>query len=341
MRRLAAVLVLAAVLAACSSSGESSAPPSTTTTTSPGCTTPAPSGLEKIDLTVAGKPRAALIHTPAGWNGKTALPLVLSFHGLGSTAEQQRTSDGFVARSDKDKFVVVHPQAGGTLGALGAAWDLKGTSEVDYVSALLDDVEGRMCIDPSRVYATGLSYGGAMTDLLACNMADRIAAAAPVSAYLPKIDCKPSQPVPMMSFHGVEDQLLPYAGGGRSAQVPFEAWGADWAKRNGCKGAAKETQYQPTVEEMAYSGCKQPVDLYRVHKNGHTWPGHPLGLDRQTMIDYFSGKTTGAPFPLMVALDLTPEQFADTILLANQDIDASDMILAFFKQHRLEDAPKS
>jgi poly(3-hydroxybutyrate) depolymerase len=166
-------------------------------------------------------------------------------------------------------------------------------------------------------------------------MADRIAAAAPVSAYLPKRPCKPARPMPMMSFHGVEDQLLPYQGGGKSSQIPFETWGADWAKRNGCAGKPKETQYKATVEQLKYAGCKAPVVLYRVHKNGHTWPGHPLGLDRATMIDYFSGKTTGKPFPLMVTLGLTPEQFADTILLSNQDIDASSMILAFFKQHSL------
>ena len=75
--------------------------------------------------------------------------------------------------------------------------------------------------------------------------------------------------------------------------------------------------------------------LYRVHQNGHTWPGHPLGLNRQALIDYFSGKTTGKPYPLMVAAGLTPEGFADTISLANMDIDASDMILAFFEQHQL------
>ena len=333
------LVALAVMVVACSSDGESADPPSTTA--APRCTVSSQTDLEKIDLTVDGAARTALVHMPAQWDGTTRVPVVLSFHGLGSAAEQQRTTDGFVARSDTDNFIVVHPQAGGTLGALGAAWDLEGTSEVEFVKALLDDLETKACIDPSRVYATGLSYGGAMTDLLACNLANRIAAAAPVSAYLPKIPCRPSQPVPMISFHGTEDQLLPYAGGGRSSQVPFEEWGADWAKRNGCKGQPKEQQFEPTVEELAYAGCSEPVDLYRVHENGHTWPGHPLGLDRDTMVDYFSGKTTGTPYPLMVALELTPEAFADTITLANEDIDASAMILEFFDQHTLADASTS
>ena len=346
MRRSTTLLALCVLLAACSSKGNASAPGTTTsTTTEPTTTTIAPctvvtqTKLTRVDLTVGGKPRYALVHIPARWNGKTSVPLILSFHGLGASAEQQRSTDGFVARSDKDNFIVVYPQAGSTLGSFGAAWNLKDAAELPYVTALLDDLERRACVDTTRVYATGLSYGGAMTDLLACDMSDRIAAAAPVSAYLPKIPCTPKRAVPIASFHGVEDHLLPYAGGGRSGQVPFETWGAQWAKRDGCSGSATTTQYKATVEQLSYAGCTAPVVLYRVHHNGHTWPGHPLGLDRKALIDYFSGKTTGKPYPLMVALGLTPTDFADTISLANTDIDATSMILAFFAQHSLERAP--
>jgi polyhydroxybutyrate depolymerase len=336
VRRLLVTLVLlvcAGPLSACSSSGNgATASPTTvaTTTTPPRCTASAAPKLTRVDLKVAGKDRYALVHIPAHWNGRTAVPLVVSFHGLGSTAEQQRATDGFVGHSDKDTFVVAYPQAGGVLGNLGAAWDLKGDSEVAFVNALLGAIEHRACIDRSRVYATGLSYGGAMTDLVACNLAGTFAKVAPVSAYLPPRPCTPSRPVPVLSFHGVEDHLLPYAGSGGSRQRPFEAWGADWAKRNGCTGAPVVKQYVPTVEALTYSACKAPVVLYRVHHNGHTWPGHPLNLNRAALIDYFSGKATGKPYPLMVALGLRPAEFADTISLANTDIDATRMILAFF-----------
>jgi polyhydroxybutyrate depolymerase len=338
MRRTLGILVLAAGLAACSSSGHTatpSPPSAATTTTTPACTVTSEPKLARIDLKIDGQDRYALVDTPAHWNGKTALPLVLSFHGLGASAEQQRGTDGFVADSDKQNFIVVYPQAGNAAGQFGAAWDLKGGTDLGFVKRLLDTIERRECVDTNRVYATGLSYGGAMTDLLACNLADRIAAVAPVSAYLPTRSCHPGRPMPIMSFHGVEDKLLPYKGAARSRQQPFEAWGAAWAARNGCAAKPTETQYNATVEQFAYTGCKAPVVLYRVHHNGHTWPGHPLGLNRQVLIDFFSGKDTGKPFPLMVALGLTPTQFADTISLANSETDASAMILAFFRQHTL------
>ena len=174
----------------------------------------------------------------------------------------------------------------------------RGSCESDdddapFVNALLDTLEQKACIDPARVYATGLSYGGAMTDLVACKLPDRIAAAAPVSAYIPDRPCASTTAVPTMAFHGVEDLLLPYEGGGNSGQVPFEAWGETTAERNGCAAEPTETQYVPTVEQIEYTKCDEPVVLYRVHGNGHTWPGHPLGLPREAMIDFFSGKATG------------------------------------------------
>jgi len=340
MRRTTTALVFAATLfAACSSSGDTATVPATsapTTTTTPSCAVTSQPKLNRINLRIDGRDRYALVHVPTKWDGETPIPVVLSFHGLGSSATQQRSNDGFVARSDTDNFIVVYPQAESSNGSFGAAWDLRGDSDLRFVKQVLDTVEEHECVDTRRVYATGLSYGGAMTDLLACELSDRIAAAAPVSAYLPQRDCTPTRPVPILSFHGVEDELLPYDGAERSGQRDFEAWGADWAKRDGCAPEPTTTQFKSSVEELAYASCKEPVVLYRVHHNGHTWPGHPLGLDRGALIDYFSGKTTGKPYPLMVALGLTPTQFADTISLANTDINASSMILAFFEQHTLD-----
>src|SRR3954451_792876 len=146
MRRLLSVVALAALLAACSSGGGTATAPSSTsaavtTTTVPRCTATAPPKLARVDLNVGGKDRYALVHIPAHWNGKTRVPLVVSFHGLGSTAEQQRSSDNFVTHADKDNFIVVYPQAGGEVGDFGAAWDLRGDSEVVFVNALLDRME--------------------------------------------------------------------------------------------------------------------------------------------------------------------------------------------------------
>ena len=242
-------------------------------------------------------------------------------------------TDNFAALADRKQFIVAYPAAIGA-SAFGPAWNFKRPeTELAFVDALLAQLESRLCVDPARVYATGLSYGGEMTDILSCARSNVFAATAPVSAYLMPRTCDSKVPMPTISFHGVEDQLLPYAGGGVSQQVAFETWGSTTAARNGCAPKPTESQHRATVEALTWHGCKEPVVLYRVHHNGHTWPGHPLGLDRNALIDVFSGKATGRPYPLMTVLRLTPEQFADTISLANQDIDASAMIWDFFSHH--------
>ena len=51
-----------------------------------------------------GTPRDALVHLPAGWDGTTSVPLVLSFHGLGSNAAQQMSNDNFSALADQQRL---------------------------------------------------------------------------------------------------------------------------------------------------------------------------------------------------------------------------------------------
>ena len=49
------------------------------------------------------------------------------------------------------------------------------------VAALLDKLEGHLCVDLNRVYVTGFSNGGLLAYELAMSLSDRIAAVAAVA----------------------------------------------------------------------------------------------------------------------------------------------------------------
>ncbi len=53
--------------------------------------------------------------------------------------------------------------------------------DVVFISDLLDLLEAELCIDPSRVYSTGIANDAQMSSPLACELGDRIAAVAPVA----------------------------------------------------------------------------------------------------------------------------------------------------------------
>ncbi len=54
--------------------------------------------------------------------------------------------------------------------------------DVRFISDLVDELEKDYNIDPTRIYADGLSNGGGMAFVLSCKLSDRIAAVGMVAA---------------------------------------------------------------------------------------------------------------------------------------------------------------
>ena len=83
--------------------------------------------------------------------------------------------------------------------------------DVGFINALLDEIASEYCIDPKRVFATGMSNGGFMSHRLGCELATRFAAIAPVAGVLgiPVESCTPPRAVPIIVFHAPATRLCP------------------------------------------------------------------------------------------------------------------------------------
>ncbi len=199
-------------------------------------------GVMHESIAFGGQMRVYDVQVPASYV-KNAIyaPLVFDLHGLLSNKEQQEALSGFSKVADKEGFVVVRVDGyqnswnGGDY-CCGQAKAM-GLDDVGLMKAIAVKVEAELCIDAKRVYATGLSNGGALSHRIACDGADVFAMTAPVSYPLdfnPMTKCKPARPISVMHFHGLIDPLVPYKGGAISAPVvdSFHYW----AKANGCSG---------------------------------------------------------------------------------------------------------
>jgi polyhydroxybutyrate depolymerase len=188
-----------------------------------------------------GLERSYELHVPPGYQGES-VPLVLDFHGWYSNSSEQRWISGFLEKSDQEGFLVAWPQgwsqSWNAMSCCGEAMQLK-LNDVGLAVAIVDAIAAQTPIDRTRVYATGLSNGGALSHLIGCRAADAFAAVAPVSFPLSvwaDFQCQPSRPMPVRHFHGFFDFLVPYLDPGpsefRSAPESFR----DWASINDCRG---------------------------------------------------------------------------------------------------------
>lgn len=233
--------------------------------------------LGEDQIVSGGVTRHFLLHVPPSYDGNP-IALVLNFHGYGSNSQQEQALTGMSVKADEAGFIVVYPDGIESTWYTGPV--AQGEADRQFIRDLIARLETLYTIDPKRIYATGLSNGGGMTNRLACDMSDLIAAIAPDSgAYNFWQDCNPARPIPVLAFHGLDDNIVPYEGSNPQALTPsIENWAQAWAERNGCSATPKITTPVETVTVRTWSGCKQNADviLYTLADHGHSWPGSPI-----------------------------------------------------------------
>ena len=244
---------------------------------------PRPGRSLDVNVSTGGNTRDALLHIPATYAAAAAVPLVIDLHGDGSNGREQEALSGMSALSDREGFLVAYPNA------LNQKWDdaagSAGAADRRFISALITTLQSTYRVDPKRIYATGMSNGGGMTNRLGCDMAGTIAAIAPVEGgYVGWDDCDPSRPMPVMAFHGLTDQVVPYGGGegkGPASGIAFPSipdWAAAWASRDSCSAAPQVSHPNADVTRREWTQCAggASVILYAIDKQGHSWPGSKL-----------------------------------------------------------------
>ena len=262
--------------------------------------------------------RSASLYLPAKYsNNSTKVPLILSFHGFGGSGSGHGALTGLDTLADTQGLLVAYPNGlpiDPNNLKKGLKWDAApGSADVKFIRDLVSNIEKlHYRVDSSRIYATGMSNGGGMTHRVGCELADIVAAIAPVEGGYGEPGwtvCNPARPVPVISFHGTPDPVVPYYGGkGKGPAAgnmfpPIPEWAAAWAKRDSCNKAPTMTQFNSHISKTVYSQChgNASVILYSIDDNGHAWPGSSMpnasqAIDATTEIwNFFLNYTLPSP----------------------------------------------
>jgi polyhydroxybutyrate depolymerase len=218
------------------------------------------------------------------------VPLILNFHGFGSNANEQMFYGDFRDIADTEGFLLVHPE--GTTFIGNQFWNVgfPGISstidDVGFTEALIDELATLYTINLDRVYATGMSNGGFMSFLLACQLSEKIAAVASVTGSMTQDtfnECNAQLPTPVLQIHGTEDDVVLY--NGNTLSIPIADVISYWVDYNNCETTPSTTTLPDldvsdgsTVEHSVYENSDNGIttEHMKVIGGGHTWPGSVL-----------------------------------------------------------------
>ncbi len=225
--------------------------------------------------------RSYRLHVPAGLTG-TSVPLLIDLHGGGGSAASYEQLTGWSTYADAKKtFIVAYPNS-----QVYGFWNYaEGSSEVDFIESVADNISATYCIDPKRIYVDGHSNGAVMADRLACDAAGKFAAFAQYAGSSAQAALQPSgmggcssvRSVPIAMFHGDADTAAPF-----SYQVANRDW---WVDRDNCAATpVHSTDSYGTLDK--YAPCDGGAEIWwRVYPGGsHAWPTGAQGENQRDLM---------------------------------------------------------
>ncbi|KAK6512451.1 hypothetical protein TWF481_001337 [Arthrobotrys musiformis] len=235
---------------------------STTTTTtsgpgstalSPGCGKGATLTSGTKSMTVNGKTRQYILRVPNNYDQNKPYRLIFGLHWLSGTMTDVATGQtvqrdvwsyyGLQQLAD-ESAIFVAPQG------IDNGWGNSGGEDLTFIDQILSTVEAGLCVNQKLRFATGFSYGGAMSFSLACSRASVFRAVAVLSGGQLSGCSGGNDPIAYLGIHGIRDSVLTIAGG-RTLRDRF-------VRNNGCTSMspAEPSQGSLTHIKTQYSGCR-------------------------------------------------------------------------------------
>lgn len=164
----------------------------------------------------SGRSRSYILDIPTNYDRNHQYRLIFGLHWLGGNATDVATGRTVLTgvwsyyglkQLSNNTTIFVAPQG------LNNGWANSGGQDVTFVDDMIRQIEAGLCVDTTRIFSVGFSYGAAMSYALACARANVFRAVALYSGGLLSGCSGGTQPIAYLASHGVSDPVLSIAGG--------------------------------------------------------------------------------------------------------------------------------
>lgn len=216
--------------------------------------------------------------------------LVLVLHGAVGSGVQIAELTRFDEQAERLGWIAAYPDAHEP-GLPHGGWSTYATpvpvDDVGFIASIVDELRRSERVDAAYVYAAGFSRGGMLAYRLGCELADRFAAIAAVSANIgdqigktEDLACRPSRPISVLTMHGSSDRNVPIEGGvspDYPDQIPYAPLSdvlRMWLGSNACRHVRDTVRRAGTATVRTW-GCPNGarVELWLIERGAHSWPG--------------------------------------------------------------------
>jgi polyhydroxybutyrate depolymerase len=238
-------------------------------------------------LTVEGKTtRQYFLVAPDSYDPTTPLPILIGLHGINGSPASFRDQFLFGALASEYKYVGIFPLGWGDEVNSNPTWNagscclsamVANINDVEFIQAIIQEVNKNYFVDESRIWAVGFSAGGMMAYKLACDLASVVTAIGVVSGTLMQDPCSPVAPVSIIHLHGDLDDAIPLLGGGQYNAPPVRGGVLTSAGMFGCTPSQDDPIEMNAIESSSWScsyGTEVRLDIFKGigHEFLRLWP---------------------------------------------------------------------
>jgi len=231
--------------------------------------------------------RSYILHVPPTYSKDKDMPLVVVMHGYTATAEGMAQWTHMSDKADEEGFIVAYPngipypwdESNPQAWNCGGPWEewTAHTDDVGFINEMIEKISAYYSIDPNRIFITGHSNGARMTYRLGFELADKIAAIAPVSGQMVyESDEIPKYPVSVLHLHALDDNTVKYYGQNNPNETMYESVDSiltRWSSYYSCKSIPDTIHIEDKYLVKRWSCNDSNIDivLYVMQRGAHQW----------------------------------------------------------------------